>query len=215
MRQDARFRPGEAITSASYARLLSGCIDFMVTVDPHLHRWHSLSQIYSIPTEVVPAAPAIAQWLKANVAQPLIVGPDEESRQWAAEVARLAGAPCTVLRKERRGDRDVTVTLAEPADAAGHTPVLLDDILSTGRTIAAAATALRGLGLPAPVCVAVHALFSGDAMQAVQAAGVQRVVTCDTLAHPTNEISVAASLVPAVRRLLALDQSGARAPGAQ
>ncbi|MBC5766601.1 ribose-phosphate pyrophosphokinase [Ramlibacter albus] len=203
MRQDARFRPGEAITSISYARLLSGCLDFLVTVDPHLHRWHSLSQIYTIPTEVVAAAPAIAQWVKANVTNPLLVGPDEESRQWAAEVARLAGAPCTVLTKQRRGDRDVSVTLEDATHAAGHTPVLVDDIISTGRTIAAAAQALKRLGLSAPLCVAVHAVFADDAVDAMTVAGVQRVVTCDTIPHPTNAIPVAHLVAPALRRMLA------------
>lgn len=203
MRQDARFKPGEAVTSRSYARMLSASLDYLVTVDPHLHRWHSLSDIYTIRTEVVAAAPAIAQWLRANVDDPLVVGPDDESRQWAAEVARLADAPCTVLRKERRGDRDVSVTLSDPSVAPGRTPVLLDDILSTGRTIAAAAQALRGLGLPAPMCVAVHAVFAGDAMEAVLGAGVTRIVTCDTIEHPTNAITVAPLLAAAVARIAA------------
>jgi ribose-phosphate pyrophosphokinase len=57
MRQDKRFRPGEAVTSRSYARLLSGHFDWLVTVDPHLHRWHSLDEIYTVPAEVVAAAP--------------------------------------------------------------------------------------------------------------------------------------------------------------
>jgi ribose-phosphate pyrophosphokinase len=49
MRQDARFNPGEAITSRSYARLLSGALDYLVTVDPHLHRWRTLDELYSLP----------------------------------------------------------------------------------------------------------------------------------------------------------------------
>jgi len=49
MRQDHRFKPGEAITSRSYARLLSSCLDYLVTVDPHLHRWHTLEEVYGIP----------------------------------------------------------------------------------------------------------------------------------------------------------------------
>jgi ribose-phosphate pyrophosphokinase len=200
MRQDARFRPGEAITSRSYARMLSASLDFLVTVDPHLHRWHHLSDIYTIRTEVVAAAPAVAEWLRKNVDNPLVIGPDEESHQWAAVVARLANVPCTVLRKVRRGDKDVTVTIDNPGIARGHTPVLMDDILSTGRTIASAAHALRELGLATPMCVAVHAVFAGDAMEAVRAAGVTRVVTCDTIEHPTNAISLTRAIADGVRR---------------
>jgi len=63
LRQDERFRPGEAVTSRTYARMLSGAVDFLVTVDPHLHRFASLDEIYTVRSRVVTAAPAIAQWL--------------------------------------------------------------------------------------------------------------------------------------------------------
>src|SRR3569832_2014110 len=99
MRQDVRFHPGEAVRSRTFARLLSSSFDGLVTVDPHLHRWHSLSQLYPIASRVVPAAPAIAEWIRANVADPIVVGPDAESAQWVAEVARLVGVPHLVMEK--------------------------------------------------------------------------------------------------------------------
>jgi ribose-phosphate pyrophosphokinase len=52
MRQDRRFKPGEAVTSREVARLLSDAFDWLVTVDPHLHRYGSLVEIYRIPTRV-------------------------------------------------------------------------------------------------------------------------------------------------------------------
>ncbi len=202
MRQDKRFRPGEAVTSRSYARLLSDSIDFLVTVDPHLHRWRGLDQIYRVPTRVVAAAPLIARWLARHVRQPLLVGPDAESGQWVAEVARLAGAPWAVMTKTRRGDRDVQVQLSDRGPWPGRTPVLLDDIVSTGHTMVAAAGALGRLGLPPPVCVVVHALFDAQALQRLHDAGVARVVSCDTIAHCTNAIRLAAPLAGAVREML-------------
>jgi ribose-phosphate pyrophosphokinase len=202
MRQDARFAPGEAVTSRSFARLLSSSLDFLVTIDPHLHRWKSLGQIYSIRTRVVPSAPAIAEWLRGNVPQPLIVGPDAESEQWVAEVARLAGAPWTVLTKTRRGDRDVSVEFTNPGPWPGRTPVPVDDIISTGRTLVAAAEALRDAGIGAPVCIGVHALFSDDAVPRLQSAGVPRIVSCDTIAHPTNAIGMTGAIARAVQEIL-------------
>jgi len=202
MRQDKRFKPGEAVTSRSYARLLSGSLDFLVTVDPHLHRWHSLSQIYTVPTRVVAAAPRIARWLARHVSSPLLVGPDAESEQWVAEVARLAGAPWTVMTKTRRGDRDVSVKLAARGPWPGHTPVLLDDMVSTGHTMVAATAALAKAGLPPPVCVVVHALFDAQALQRLRDAGVARVVSCDTIAHSTNAIRLAVPLAGALRDVL-------------
>lgn len=87
MRQDERFRPGEGITSIYFAELLSRSLSWLVTVDPHLHRWQSLDQIYTIPTRVAHAAPAIAGWLRDNVRDPVLVGPDAESAQWVSAVA--------------------------------------------------------------------------------------------------------------------------------
>lgn len=202
MRQDRRFNPGEAITSRSYARLLSTSLDFLVTVDPHLHRWHDLGELYPIRTVAVPAAPAIARWLQEHVASPLLIGPDAESAQWVSDVARLAHAPWTVMTKARHGDRDVSVTLSQDGDWSGRTPVLLDDIVSTGQTLLAATAALKERGLQRPLCIAVHALFDSDALWKLMAAGVTRVVSCDTIPHASNAISVRPLLADAVRRLL-------------
>lgn len=202
MRQDTRFHPGEAISSASLGRLLSRAADWLVTVDPHLHRHASLDEVLSIPSRVVPAAPAIAAWVREHVARPLLIGPDEESAQWVAAVAAPAGAPHVVLRKERSGDRQVRLTLPDLSGWHDRTPVIVDDIVSTARTMTAAVARLREAGLPAPVCVGVHALFCGDALEALQAAGPARVVTCDTVPHPTNAISLAGALAAAVRAWL-------------
>ena len=97
MRQDKRFNDGEAVTSALFAKMLSQHIDWLVTVDPHLHRWHSLDQIYPIPSTVVAAAPLLADWIRNNVEAPVLIGPDEESEQWVSAVAAIAGAPHVVL----------------------------------------------------------------------------------------------------------------------
>ena len=202
MRQDTRFRPGEAVTSRSYAKLLSRAVDFLVTVDPHLHRWHGLGEIYHIPTRVVAAAPAIAAWLAREVPGCILVGPDSESEQWVAAVAAHAGLPFAVLRKARLGDREVHIELTPGCDPAGRIPVLLDDVASSGGTLAAAATVLREAGWRAPLAVAVHALLAQEALDALYRAGIRRFASCDTVPHPTNAISVRGLLADAARELL-------------
>jgi len=111
MRQDIRFHAGEAVTSRTFAAILSRHLDWLVTVDPHLHRYHELSEIYRIPTQVVHAAPFLASWIKRNVARPLIIGPDLESEQWVSQVAADADAPFLVCEKIRSGDRHVTISI--------------------------------------------------------------------------------------------------------
>jgi len=202
MRQDERFRPGEAITSRTYARLLSGAVDFLVTVDPHLHRIDSLAAIYSVRSKVVAAAPAIAQWLACEVPQPVLVGPDSESEQWVGDVARRMGVPHVVMAKQRNGDRDVQVCLPPGAAGAGRTPVLLDDIASSGHTLASAAQVLRAAGWGQPLCIAVHALLDHNGMDLLHRAGVARVVSCDSVPHPTNAIALGPWLAEGVRGFL-------------
>lgn len=197
MRQDRRFKPGEAVTSREVARLLSSAFDWLVTVDPHLHRYSSLADIYSIPTHVVHAASLIAKWINANITDPLIIGPDSESEQWVAAVASDAGAPYSVLDKVRRGDRDVEIRLKDMEQWKGRTPVLVDDIISTGRTMIEAVRLLIAQGWPAPVCVAVHGLFADNADLALARAGA-RVVTSNSVPHPTNAIDIGKALADSI-----------------
>ena len=189
MRQDRRFKAGEAVTSREVARLISNAFDWMVTVDPHLHRYGSLGEIYSIPTRVAHAAPLISQWIKGNVPKPLIIGPDSESEQWVAAVANDASAPYCVLEKTRRGDRDVEITFKGLDIPEGRTPVLVDDIISSGRTMIEAVHLLASREWPPPICIAVHGLFSDNSDALLARAGA-RVVTTNSVPHPTNAIDI-------------------------
>lgn len=197
MRQDRRFKPGEAVTSRPFARLLSGTFDRLITVDPHLHRYPDLAALYAIPAATLHAAPLLADWIAAEVPDALIVGPDEESEQWVAAVAARVGAPYVVLRKVRRGDRDVEIVLPDLSAWADRRPVLIDDIASSGRTLIEAARRLRAQGLRAPICVVVHAVFADDAF--ADLAGVSdRVVSTDSVPHPSNAIPLASLLASAL-----------------
>ena len=201
MRQDRRFREGEAVTSTIFATLLSSAFDWLVTVDPHLHRYKSLVEIYSIPAIAVHSAPILADWIAANERAPVVIGPDIESEQWVSEVATRANAPYRVLRKERRGDRDVEITLPDLHEFRDRTPVLVDDIVSSGRTMIETARALRAQGMRPPLCIAVHALLSSDAYAGLrEVAGA--VVSTNTVTHESNRIDVATLLSEGVARFL-------------
>jgi ribose-phosphate pyrophosphokinase len=201
MRQDVRFHPGEAVSARTLAKWLGAHFHWLATVDPHLHRVATLDALYEIPTAVVPSAAAVALWVQGHVTRPHIVGPDEESGQWVKEVAAFLGCGHTVLTKSRHGDREVAFEPSDTRALHGHTPVLVDDIVSTGHTMAGALRQLRDAGLPSPVCVAVHGLFVEGAEELLHRAGAARVVTCNTLTHPTNAIDLTEALAEAVRVL--------------
>lgn len=201
MRQDVRFKPGEGVTSAYFAKLVSGAVDWMVTVDPHLHRHPSLDGLYAIPTTIARAAPAIARWIAAEVRDPVLIGPDAESAQWVSAVAAQCGAPFVILEKTRRGDRDVSIT-PPPSSWNGHTPVVIDDIVSTGKTMVEATRQLRAAGSIAPMCVAIHAVFADAVHDELVAAGAAGIVTCNTIPHASNRICVADPIAEAARGYL-------------
>ncbi|MBI1288573.1 MAG: ribose-phosphate diphosphokinase [Flavobacteriales bacterium] len=190
MRQDKRFHPGEGITSEYFGALISRFADSLVTIDPHLHRRSSLAEIYSIKNRVMHAADHISEWIRTNVENPLLVGPDGESEQWVSEVAKNAGSPFIVLTKVRHGDKDVEVSVPHVERYANHTPVLVDDIISTGRTMIETIGHLKAAGMNAPICIGVHAVFAGNAYSELQAAGAARIVTCNTIPHESNAIDI-------------------------
>lgn len=199
MRQDRRFAPGQAVSAPLFARFVEGAFDGLLTVDPHLHRIATLDAVYRIPAVAVSATGAVADWLSTAVPDAVLIGPDSESAQWVGAIAARASLPFQVLAKTRRGDRDVDVSLPDAAALRGRRPVLVDDIVSTGHTLLRTIAQLRDLGIPPPVVVAIHAVFAGDAYARLQAAGVERIVSTDTLPHPSNAIGIAPTLAAALR----------------
>ncbi len=199
MRMDKRFNDGEAVTSNIFAAFLSQQVDWLTTIDPHLHRHKTLEEIYIVPCKTLHAMDLIAKWIKQNVAQPLLVGPDEESEQWVGEVAKKVGVPFVVLKKIRRGDRDVEVSLPEIEKYRQHVPILIDDIVSTARTMIETVQHLINLGTKAPICIAVHAIFVGAAFEDLQNSGAARIVSCNTITHHSNEIDVADLIADSLR----------------
>ncbi len=188
MRQDKRFHGGEAITSTIFAAFLSQHIDWLITIDPHLHRHKTLDEIYKIPAKALHAAHSIATWVNKNIDHPVLIGPDEESEQWVSDVAQQANAPFIVLKKIRHGDQDVEVSVPDVELYKDHTPVLIDDIISTARTMIETITHLKKSGMKPPICIGVHAVFAKGAYEALLESGVESVVTCNTIPHASNAI---------------------------
>jgi ribose-phosphate pyrophosphokinase len=202
MRQDRSFRAGEGVSARYFSRFLSSFIDGVVTVDPHLHRIRELGQVYSIPSRVVAAAPAMSAWIAQHVKAPVLIGPDSESEQWVSQVAAGARCPFVVLEKRRHGDREVEVSVPDIDSLRDRTPVLVDDIISTARTMIAATEHVVKAGLARPVCVGVHAIFAGSAYEDLLHSGAAKVITCNTVPHATNAIDVYQDIAEGVGALL-------------
>lgn len=202
MRQDKQFNPGEGITSKYFAEIISENFNWLITIDPHLHRLHNLSEIYNIPNQVLHAAPLISDWIKVNVDRPVLIGPDGESEQWVSAIAEAAQVPYLILEKIRHGDNDVEVSLFNTQPYLNHTPVLVDDIISTAHTMLETIKQLKAAKMKPAVCIGVHAIFANEAYNALQEAGVERIVTCNTVPHTSNQIDITEIICNGIQQIL-------------
>ncbi len=206
MRQDAAFRPGEAISQLVIGGLLAAAVDHVITVDAHLHRTADIQAVFpGIGAQNLSAMPAIASALGASGLDPatVVVGPDAESQPWVSDLAGRLGLAHTVARKSRAGDRSVDIALVAPALLAGRPALLADDIVSTGGTLIACAQALKAAGATTIDAVVTHALFPDDQVAEFGKAGIRSIRSTDSVAHSTNAVVLDDLLAAALRRELA------------
>lgn len=198
MRQDIAFQPGEAVSQKIVGRFLADLFDAVITIDPHLHRISTLQEAIPCPQALaLTAAPLLADFVHSQCADALLIGPDEESAQWIRAAARQHGFDHGVCRKTRHGDKHVEVELPDvPVQA--RSVVLLDDIASSGHTLAQAARLLLQAGAQTVDVAITHALFSGDALQVVRNAGVRHIWSTDAVRHESNCVSIAPLLARAL-----------------
>jgi ribose-phosphate pyrophosphokinase len=199
MRQDMAFTPGEVVSQRHLGRLLAAAFDSVVTVDPHLHRVATMDEVVPGRRGVALSAAAL---LGAHVAKAvpgaLLLAPDEEAGQWVRRAAEASGLDHAVCLKQRRGDRDVSVAL-QGAPVAGRAVVLLDDVASTGRTLLSAAESAFAAGAASVDAAVTHALFVGDALEVLRAAGVRHVWSSDAVPHGSNAVSIVPLVAAALR----------------
>jgi ribose-phosphate pyrophosphokinase len=202
MRQDIAFQPGEIVSQKIIGGFLAELFDAVITVDPHLHRISHLQEAVPLPQAIaLSAAPSLAALVAGRRQQPLLMGPDAESAQWVESAGKAESLEHAVCSKIRRGDTQVEIALPDIA-VRGREVVLLDDVASSGRTLAAATRLLLAAGARSVDVAVTHALFAGDALQVMQAAGVGEVWSTDCIAHPSNAVPMAPLLAQALLPLL-------------
>lgn len=199
MRQDIAFHPGEVVSQRVIGSFLAKLVNGLITVDPHLHRIASLDEAVPLDFAIsLSGAPALAQCIAQHHTRPLLMGPDEESAQWVQAAANLQGWDHGVCTKIRLGDQSVQIAL--PAlPVQGRAVVLLDDVASSGRTLATATQLLLAAGAASVDVAVTHALFADQALQVIRDAGVQHIWSTDCIAHPSNAVPMAPMLAQSVK----------------
>lgn len=199
MRQDKMFNAGECISSKVMAKLLNSSIDEVITIDPHLHRYKSLKDIFTIPAKRLSANSLIGEYIKKHFKEEVIIGPDWESYQWAEKIAEKIKVHAMVLKKSRFSSRHVEVKMTQPIEIKGKKAVIVDDIISTGHTVIEAAKQARKLGAKSVAAICVHGLLVEGAAEKLKKEKIE-VISTNTIEHSTNKIDISSLLVEALRK---------------
>lgn len=189
LRQDKQFNKGEAISIGIIGKIISENLDSIYVMDPHLHRERTLNHVFSIHNKKLSAYPLIADYIKKNIKNPIIVGPDYESYKWAETVAKLLGCESVILEKKRLGPRKVVISLNKKVNFKNKNVVIVDDIISTGHTILETSRNLKKFNVDKLTVICVHGIFVENALSKLKKAMIN-VVSCNTIPGSTNKIDV-------------------------
>ena len=201
MRQDKAFVPGQAVSQQIIGGFLGELFDNVITVDPHLHRIERLDQAIPARQAVsLTAAGLLGDYVQGRYENAVFIGPDEESEQWVQVVAGPGNTEFVVARKIRYGDKSVAIELPE-YDFSGKTAVLVDDVISSGHTMAETAKVLQQKGASRVVAICTHALLAPGAENLLEENGIDDLISTDSIPHSSNQISLALLLAEAVRKL--------------
>lgn len=206
-RQDRRASGRAPVAARLIADLLqSSGLHRVVAVDLHTT---ALEGFFSIPLEHLSAASLLAEAVRLKVPpNAVIVAPDLGAVKLAERYASLLHLPLAIIHKTRLSGEEVRVQRIV-GDVRGRTPVVVDDMISTGGTIQAAIQALLAAGCVSAelTVVASHGLFVGPAEERLHAVPIHRLLVTDSVARPAREpfplhlTSLGPLLAEAIRRL--------------
>ncbi len=196
-RQDKRFKAGEPISSRVVARALSPGVSDVITVN--IHEKEVLKSFF-VPAHNLSLAKDIGSYIMSlHLDNPLILAPDEGAMIFAEQVASVGGWEYDHLEKTRLSGVEVRMTPRQ-LSAASRSVVIVDDIISTGGTIATAAAMLYQQGAKDVFTACVHGVFTGGAYVRLMATGIRDVVCSNTIERSCSRISAADRIAEALQK---------------
>tara|TARA_Y100000310_G_C20699605_1_gene828505 strand:- start:148 stop:1011 length:864 start_codon:yes stop_codon:yes gene_type:complete len=189
MRQDKQFHKYEVVSAPIMAKLISTYADELITIDPHLHRIPKLSKIFSIKTKTLTAVDLIANHIKKNIKDGVIIGPDGESYQWDIAVAKITHFPFTILKKVRKSSYNIKITFNDKIDVKGKNVIIIDDVISTGRTLLKTINHVKSFKPKGIYCFATHGVLAGDAASKIVKTGAKLICT-NTIPNKYDKIDI-------------------------
>ncbi|WP_447980724.1 ribose-phosphate diphosphokinase [Candidatus Nitrospira bockiana] len=207
-RSDKRHGRREPIAGRMVADLIESVgIDHVITMNLHAPQ---IEGFFRIPVDTLTAVPTIAERLRRDLREsPVVVAPDAGALRLATEYAGRLGGTVAVLHKQRMASTETKVTRVV-GDVAGKPGIIVDDMISTGGTVAGGLEALRQAGMHPPVIIAAtHGLLLPGSRQRLAHPDVSTIIVTDTVRAPSpadwpnlEVVSIAPVLAAALERLL-------------
>ena len=197
-RQDREFLPREVVTMSLVAKMFKAAgAKRIVVVD--IHSMKALNH-FDIPARNVTAMEELVKYFKSlHLRNPLVVSPDTGGIERARNFAGLLGTPYIALEKHRdRKTGEVKIKSSTPHDVRARDLILVDDMISTGGSIAKAAEHLKRQRCGKIYATCTHALLVGDAERRIKKAGVAKIVSTNTIPSRVGFVDVSSPIVKAV-----------------
>ncbi len=193
-RQDTKFKDGEAISAKAIAHLISLNADKVVTVDPH--KEHILN-FFNIPAFSCSAVPEIAKYLKKKNID-LVLAPDKGALNGAKTASKIMNCDFDYLEKTRIDGRTIQIK-TKNLEVRNKNVAIIDDIISTGGTMAKSITELRKFGAKKVYVACTHGLFAGEAVKKLTSAGCDEIISTDTIDSSFSKVKIAPCILQVLK----------------
>jgi len=194
-RQDIKFKDGEPISAKAIANLIGLNADRVLTVDPHKEY---ILDFFSIPAESCSAVPELAIFLKGKNVD-LVLAPDKGALNRAKTASKIIGCDFDYMEKTRIDGTTIEIK-PKSLEAQNKNVAIIDDIISTGGTMAKSISELKKYGANKVFIACTHGLFAGNAIKKLVSAGADEIIATDTIQNDFSKVKIA----PALSRLLSL-----------
>jgi ribose-phosphate pyrophosphokinase len=206
-RTDKKDQPRVPITARLVAKLIvQAGADRVLTMDLHAGQ---IQGFFDIPVDEMSAMFMTAQYfLEKRLTNPVVVSPDLGNTKRARNFAEILNAPLAIIEKRRVGNEDKTELLNLIGSVNGCQVVIVDDEIDTAGSITQAASVCMQHGATSVLASCIHPVFSGPAIERLQASDITEIVATNTIAIPADKrfdkltvLSVAPLLGEAIQRI--------------
>ena len=196
-RQDKKFNSGEPISIRALAKIYSNLCDRIITINPH--ETH-IETFFNIPFIYGNAVGKLAEYVKNKLNNPVVLSPDKGAIELAKTASEVLNCEYDYLEKTRISPTEIKIA-PKNLDVMDNDVLIVDDIISTGETMATAIGMLKEQGAKKVIASCVHPVLIGDALNKLYVGGADEVVGTDTFLSEVSNVSVDSIIADLIKEL--------------